>query len=684
MRKLGTAGCAPTRTSLAMLPWRPTAGAEPVGVAPPVAQVPQGAQQPPPINLASTLFFLQSEHRRYNRDRNEWEIERAEMRARLALLEGEKRGNEGAIRDLGRRCKMLESALRNERSLSLPPPPVSPYSLRCRIDRNSSPPRPHRITPPRPPAPPLPSKSPTRSRSNTSKVPHPPPPLPSRRRELPPLPSPTEEPFLATTSEAVLSPPSRPVRLRREIREGGRGVEIISSSQSFPFSKNAISLIRAVRDDRCLQEITYLTSPSTLNPLSANSYSAPSLVRPRKILSDYPAPPSAIPLNSTASPMVNSLNPTAQAGLFSLSNATYNSSVNGTTTGTRSTGDASNYPSDPASVFVPLTRQGSTQGARGSSIRAIELEAERPDAAEREREGREAREAREGAGTTTSFMAVKPPPPSPPATPAPPPSQSTPDVPLQLSEPPEEEDDDDEEEEEEGGERTIEANDDSLDVNSIDDDGPPPPAHNETGRRNSQSARGSMAIPDLMDSLRMPRNDDEDVETDGSSISELPSLPPPPPSGLAVDDIDDDDDTPGTAYGNSDSLYSGAFSNSDSSTEGGVMPRRSLHDLRNLTRQLGPGERERDQDALAGIFRSHREELFESMSRSRAEPQEDDDLDPVGGAAEHEDDDEIDEDARESTAEAEGKSGTGLVWENEAGELSEQEKDHVEAVESVD
>jgi striatin 1/3/4 len=67
------------------------------------------------MTLASTLHFLQSEHRRYARDRNEWEIERAEMRARIALLEGEKRGNEGALRDLGRRCKMLENALRGER-----------------------------------------------------------------------------------------------------------------------------------------------------------------------------------------------------------------------------------------------------------------------------------------------------------------------------------------------------------------------------------------------------------------------------------------------------------------------------------------------------------------------------------------------------------------------------------------
>ena len=69
------------------------------------------------MTLASTLHFLQSEHRRYARDRNEWEIERAEMRARIALLEGEKRGNEGALKSLARRCKMLEMALRGERQV---------------------------------------------------------------------------------------------------------------------------------------------------------------------------------------------------------------------------------------------------------------------------------------------------------------------------------------------------------------------------------------------------------------------------------------------------------------------------------------------------------------------------------------------------------------------------------------
>jgi striatin 1/3/4 len=48
---------------------------------------PGGIPPPPPLNgqdftLSSVLHFLQTEWRRYERDRNEWEIERAEMRVR--------------------------------------------------------------------------------------------------------------------------------------------------------------------------------------------------------------------------------------------------------------------------------------------------------------------------------------------------------------------------------------------------------------------------------------------------------------------------------------------------------------------------------------------------------------------------------------------------------------------------
>jgi len=84
------------------------------------------------MNLASVLHYLQSEWRRWERDRNEWEIERAEMRvghgsgiradeqARIALLEGQRRSAENLKVDLMRRVKMLEFAIRQERFVTRP------------------------------------------------------------------------------------------------------------------------------------------------------------------------------------------------------------------------------------------------------------------------------------------------------------------------------------------------------------------------------------------------------------------------------------------------------------------------------------------------------------------------------------------------------------------------------------
>ncbi|ORY01712.1 WD40 repeat-like protein [Basidiobolus meristosporus CBS 931.73] len=66
--------------------------------------------------LPGVLHFLQVEWRRFEKDRNEWEIEKAAMKARIALLEGERRGIENIKADLMRRVKMLEFALRKERN----------------------------------------------------------------------------------------------------------------------------------------------------------------------------------------------------------------------------------------------------------------------------------------------------------------------------------------------------------------------------------------------------------------------------------------------------------------------------------------------------------------------------------------------------------------------------------------
>ncbi|KAI8590135.1 WD40-repeat-containing domain protein [Geranomyces variabilis] len=65
--------------------------------------------------LPGVLHFLQVEWRRFERERNEWQVERADLKARVAFLEGERRGTENLKMDLMRRVKMLEFALRQER-----------------------------------------------------------------------------------------------------------------------------------------------------------------------------------------------------------------------------------------------------------------------------------------------------------------------------------------------------------------------------------------------------------------------------------------------------------------------------------------------------------------------------------------------------------------------------------------
>ncbi|KAG0231056.1 hypothetical protein BGW42_000532 [Actinomortierella wolfii] len=77
---------------------------------------PAPAPSVPEYAFPSVLQFLQSEWRRFERDRNEWDIEKAEMKARIAYLEGEKRGIDNTKMDLMKRIKMLEFALRQERS----------------------------------------------------------------------------------------------------------------------------------------------------------------------------------------------------------------------------------------------------------------------------------------------------------------------------------------------------------------------------------------------------------------------------------------------------------------------------------------------------------------------------------------------------------------------------------------
>lgn len=59
---------------------------------------------------------MQYEWHRFEVERQEWEVEKAEMAARIALLQGEKKSHENMKHDLVRRIKMLEYCLRMERA----------------------------------------------------------------------------------------------------------------------------------------------------------------------------------------------------------------------------------------------------------------------------------------------------------------------------------------------------------------------------------------------------------------------------------------------------------------------------------------------------------------------------------------------------------------------------------------
>lgn len=64
------------------------------------------------------MRFLQLEWHSHERARNAWDIERAEMKAKIAKQEGEVRSAKKLNDQLNRHVQMLEQALKNERSKS--------------------------------------------------------------------------------------------------------------------------------------------------------------------------------------------------------------------------------------------------------------------------------------------------------------------------------------------------------------------------------------------------------------------------------------------------------------------------------------------------------------------------------------------------------------------------------------
>lgn len=61
------------------------------------------------------MRFLQTEWHRHERDRNAWQIERAEMKSRIGKLEGDGRTNKRLRESLDKHVRILEHALKMER-----------------------------------------------------------------------------------------------------------------------------------------------------------------------------------------------------------------------------------------------------------------------------------------------------------------------------------------------------------------------------------------------------------------------------------------------------------------------------------------------------------------------------------------------------------------------------------------
>ncbi|XP_018087675.1 striatin-3 isoform X2 [Xenopus laevis] len=72
--------------------------------------------RPPHYTVPGILHYIQHEWARFDMDRAHWDVEKAELQARIAFLQGERKGQENLKKDLVRRIKMLEYALKQERA----------------------------------------------------------------------------------------------------------------------------------------------------------------------------------------------------------------------------------------------------------------------------------------------------------------------------------------------------------------------------------------------------------------------------------------------------------------------------------------------------------------------------------------------------------------------------------------
>lgn len=69
-----------------------------------------------PYSIPGILHFIQHEWVRFEHERSQWDVDRAELQARISILLGERKSQESLKCDLIRRIKMLEYALKQERA----------------------------------------------------------------------------------------------------------------------------------------------------------------------------------------------------------------------------------------------------------------------------------------------------------------------------------------------------------------------------------------------------------------------------------------------------------------------------------------------------------------------------------------------------------------------------------------
>lgn len=92
--------------------------------------------------IPGVLHFIQHEFTRFQIERSQWDVDRAELQAKIAVLLGERKGQESLKSDLIRRIKMLEYALVQERAKThrlkygCDPPSMSEVSAPTPDDQN--------------------------------------------------------------------------------------------------------------------------------------------------------------------------------------------------------------------------------------------------------------------------------------------------------------------------------------------------------------------------------------------------------------------------------------------------------------------------------------------------------------------------------------------------------------------